>query len=284
MRIPRVSVLALLAAVALWSMSGTAAAAQPSYYLAIGDSVTVATGATSYPHLLRAHYLRDLPTLQLDDLGTPGATTGSVLTGGQYAAGVAFLKAHRGHVALITVDLGGNDYAACYSLSGVNEACAAQALTTIRANLTKLLAGLRRAAVGVPVIGMNYYNPFVGYWLSGGVLRQFALSTVSPGISLNLELTSLYGGPKKTADVEGAFAATDMTTIVSSPWGEVPVSVDRACSWLDLDCQPGVLAGFGLDPNPAGEAAIASAFERTIGTLCAPGRALIRGRCRLVRR
>ena len=277
------TLLATLAVVAAAVSPGSAVAAPSSFYLAIGDSVTVATGPTSYPHLLLGHYHPAVPGLVLDDIGVGGATTGSALSAGQYATALRFLHSHRGHVALITVDLGGDDYVPCYTSTGVNSACTAQALVTIRRNLGTILAGLRRAAPGVPLIGMNYYNPFDAYWLSGGVFGPFALSTIPPLLALNGELDAIYGATR-TADVQDAFSATDMTTIVSSPWGEVPIGVDRACTWLNLQCEPGSLAWFGIDPNAAGEAIIAQAFEHTIGTLCAPGRSLVRGRCRLARR
>jgi hypothetical protein len=127
---------------------------------------------------------------------------------------------------------------------------------------------------------MTYYNPFLGYWLAGGAFRSFALSTVPPGVALNHELTALYGGAEKTADVQGAFRDTDLTTIVASRWGQVPIAVAHACSWLAIQCHPGEPEGFGLDPNAAGESRIAAAFERTIGVLCAPGRSAVHGRCR----
>ena len=175
--------------------------------------------------------------------------------------------AHRGHVALITIDIGGNDVVYCVGPTGIDEACATQARATIKRNLGTMLAGLRAAAPHVPLVGMTYYNPFLGNWLAGGAARFSTLATTPGLLALNRELTSLYGGPKKTADVQGAFKATDFTTIVASRWGTNP---DR--------CQPGVLVarhllphgaieGFGDDPNLTGAAKIASAFERTIGVL-----------------
>jgi hypothetical protein len=86
-------------------------------------------------------------------------------------------------------------------------------------------------------------------------------------LALNHELTGLYGGAKKTADVQGAFRATDFKTLVPSPWGTIPIAVKRACSWLDIVCQTGSLEEFGDDPNLAGAARIATAFEQTIGVL-----------------
>jgi lysophospholipase L1-like esterase len=253
-------------------------AAPPSYYLALGDSAAAATGTSSYPDLVLAHYQRKLPGLRVDDVAVPGATTGSMLHG-QYATALGFLRAHRRHVALITIDVGGNDVAGCLGPGGVNAACFSQALAMIRHNLKTMLSGLHKAASRVPVIGMSYYNPFLGYWLAGGPFRSFALSTVSVGKALNRELTALFGGAKKTADVQGAFRSTDLTTVVSSRWGDVPIAVKRACSWLDIQCHPGAPAGFGLDPNAVGEVAIASAFERAIGRLCPPGRLAAHGGC-----
>ena len=60
---------------------------------------------------------RSQPGLRLIKLGCPGETTGSMVDGGscryqggsQPAAAVSFLRAHRGHVSLITLDIGAND-------------------------------------------------------------------------------------------------------------------------------------------------------------------------------
>jgi lysophospholipase L1-like esterase len=252
------------AAVAL----GRPSASRISYYLALGDSVPVWNGNSSYPYLIVAHYQRKLPGLRLVDMAVSGATTGTMRLGGQYLAARSFLRAHRGHIALITIDIGGNDIVGCVGLGGLDPACSAQARSTIKRNLTAMLAGLHKAAPGVRLIGMTYYNPFLGDWLAGGPLRSRALSTLPGLVSLNRELTALYGGAKKTADVQGMFRSTDLKTVVASQWGDVPIAVKRACSWLDIQCHVGAPEGAGDDPNNAGAAAIASAFERTIGPLC----------------
>jgi lysophospholipase L1-like esterase len=252
--------------------SAATAASRPSaptrsYYLALGDSVPVWNGTQSYPYRILAHYKPRSRGLALDDIAISGATTGSMLTGGQYHAALLFLRRHRRHVALITVDIGGNDVAYCVSATGVDERCAAQARATIKRNLGTMLAGVRAAAPHVPLVGMTYYNPFLGNWLAGGAARSLTLATTQGLLALNRELTSLYGGPKKTADVQGAFKATDFTTKVASRWGTIPIAVNRACSWLDIVCNTGAIEGFGDDPNPTGAAKIALAFERTIGVL-----------------
>lgn len=231
-----------------------------SYYLALGDSVPVWNGTSSYPYLILRRYQRKLPGLRLNDL----AVSGSMLDAGQYRQALGFLDTHRRHIALITIDIGGNDVVGCGTRTGIDYTCFNGARVTIRRNLTAMLAGLHAAAPGVPVIGMSYYDPFLGYRLAGGPYRSFALSTLPLLRTLNRELTSLYGGPTKRADVQGAFRSTDFKTAVASPWGKVPVAVARACSWLDIQCLAGAPDVFGDDPNHAGAAAIASAFERTI--------------------
>jgi hypothetical protein len=94
-----------------------------------------------------------------------------------------------------------------------------------------------------------------------------AVASVTGLLRLNRELTQLYGGRRHTADVQGAFRATDLKTLVASPWGGVPIAVKRTCLWLDVTCQQGGPGGFGDDPNDAGAVVIARAFERTIGRL-----------------
>ncbi len=240
-----------------------------AYYLALGDSVPVWNGIGSYPDLIVAHYRRSRPALRLENLAVSGETTSSMLDYGQYRAGLSFLKAHRGHVALITIDIGGNDIVGCVGTREANpqSPCARQARATIRRNLTKMLAGIHAQAPRVRVIGMNYYDPFLGDWLAGGTWRRLALSTLPGLLALNQELTSLYGGARRTADVQGAFHSTDFKTRVASQWGRVPIAVQRACTWLVIECHRNAPEGFGDDPSGAGAVAIAAAFERRIGAL-----------------
>jgi hypothetical protein len=185
------------------------------------------------------------------------------------ASAIAFLHSHEHQVALITIDIGGNDVVGCVSVSqsSPNQQCFQQAEATMVENITTILGGLHEAAPGVPVFGMTYYDPFLGDWLAGGVTRTASLATIPYAVTLNSVLTSLYG-PSHTADVQGAFAVTNSTTLVSSPWGTVPVDVDDACQWLDITCAIGQPEGFGDDPNVAGQVQIAQAFENIIG---APG-------------
>ena len=126
--------LAVIAAAVLTACSSPPAAKPPpptSYYLALGDSLSRgvqpdAAGASAetgqgYPDLVYATLLASHPALRLVRLGCPGETTKTMMHGGichysagsQLAAAAAFLRAHRGHVFLVTIDIGANDLEDC---------------------------------------------------------------------------------------------------------------------------------------------------------------------------
>jgi lysophospholipase L1-like esterase len=258
------------AAVAAAATGGAASGDTAShFYVALGDSVPVWDGSHSYPHLLRNHYRTSVPGLALKDMAVSGATTTSMLEGGQYRSALRFLTSHVGQITLITIDIGGNDIVGCASATGIDKSCVTTGLATVEKNLSTMLSGLRAAAPSVPLVGMTYYDPFLGDWLAGGEARTLALDSLSVVGTLNRELVSLYGR-SSTAAVAHAFATDDDSTFVGSPWGSVPVDVDRACSWLDITCQVGQTEGFGDDPNVPGQRQIAAAFESTIGDLRIP--------------
>ncbi len=279
--VPALLAVAVLAVVGSGPARASDGRPPTSYYLALGDAVGVSPGVRSYPYLLRAQYEDKLRGLRLKDIAVSGETTTSMLQGGQYVRAGRFLRAHKGHIALITIDIGGNDIVGCVTPNGVspNSPCAEGARAMIRRNLGKVLAGLHAAAPGVPVIGMSYYDPFLGDWLAGGAYRSLALSTLPGLLTLNRELTSLYGGTNNTADVQHAFRSTDFKTAVASSWGRIPIAVQRACAWLNTRCHQGAPERFGDVPNDAGAAAISSAFEHKVDRLCVRRSSAVFRRC-----
>ncbi len=179
-----------------------------------------------------------------------------MLQDGQYAEAVQFLHSERRKVAFVTIDIGGNDVVGC-ALS-TDPQCFPQAEITMETNLKMILAGLHTADPRVRIFGMSYFDPVLGLWLSGGSLRQQALATIPEVVTLNNELDYLYR-PSNTANVQGAFAVTDLEQMASQ-WGKAPVDVVDACSWLDIECP-----NFGGDdPNDEGAVQIAAAFEHVI--------------------
>src|SRR5262245_60178980 len=155
----------MAAAVAALSVAAApAGAAGDRYYLSLGDSLAQGyqpTGGSWTPlgfpgynqgyadQLLKL--VRDpAGHLRLKKLGCGGETTTTMLygapwcgfpAGSQLNEATAFLRAHRGEVAFVTIDIGGND---------VTEA---DGLAAVQANLPPILNALRAAAgPDVPIV------------------------------------------------------------------------------------------------------------------------------------
>jgi lysophospholipase L1-like esterase len=187
----------LLAGLVAGVSSAEGSEAAPVYYVALGDSL--ATGAQPTPSgqtaALRAangtnsgyvDVLYDLvrertPNLHVKNFGCGGESTTSMIEGGfpfdyrcgygpssQLAEAVAFLQEHRGQVAFVTVDIGANDL-----FTG--------GAAAIAVNLPVILAQVRAAAgPDVPIVGMNYYDPFVApIWFSTHDLAAVAAEAAS---------------------------------------------------------------------------------------------------------
>jgi lysophospholipase L1-like esterase len=181
-------------------------------------------------------------------VGSPWCGSWAFPAGSQLAEATAFLQAHRGEVALVTIDIGGNDV-----ISSDGGGVAA-----IQANLPVILAQLRAAAGPVvPIIGMSYYHPFLpDVWFAthDPTALQGAVDAV---IGFNDLLEAIYaaaGDP--VADVESAFSLADLG---DTDGDGVPDNVERACAWT-WRCTPPPHAP-DIHPNNAGYAAIAAAFE-----------------------
>jgi hypothetical protein len=249
-----------------------------TYYLALGDSAAMWNGSDSYPDQIAASPVaQNLPNLQLVNLSCSGETSDSMLNnslcgGSQYQKAIDFLKAHPGQIALITIDIGGNDVFPCITATGFDPTCAAQTLATMQSNIATMLAGIRAAAgTSTPIIGMNYYDPLDGEWLEGAQGRSL-VKALTPGLGeLNGALATVYGHANvPVADVQDAFATANLKTAVQSSWGRVPIGVERACTLLDITCTVGQYEGFGDDPNLIGAGVIAETFESMIGVLSPP--------------
>jgi hypothetical protein len=300
--------------------------AQPTrYYVALGDSLSTGGGfaqGQGYSNDLLAFYRQAIPGLQLVSLGCPGETTTTMRNGGdacanyrggaetQLAAAGAFLSSHRGSVALVTIDIGGDDLADA-ALPGPNNPCptinfltgtiVANCLSqllggTVQPNLDAILATLRQSAgAGVPIVGMNYFDPFLPVWLNGpscsppgltetfdcqALADQTALATAGPGpggAAFNPTLEQAYQSfAVPVADVQDAFATTDNQLVANpisgSTYATIPQNVANICAWQgENPC-----VGWGPSPpaqqrftpptdsNPTGMAIIAAAFERAL--------------------
>ena len=247
------------------------------YYVSLGDSFSVGvqpigepplfeTGQ-GYPDQLYALLRPKNPKLKLIKLGCGGESTRSMRVGSldpaegsscgppdfylhrypdktQLAEAVSFLRAHQSHLALVTIDIGGNDI---IGGGGVAQ---------IQANLPAILSDLREAAgPDVPIVGMSYYDPLLPFvWFGSFDLAALAAEAASLD-PINDALESDYaaaGDP--VADVESAFSSFDTTL---QPDG-VPLDVERICQWTWI-CAAG-----NLHPNATGYAVIARAFQQAL--------------------
>jgi len=264
--------LTLLFAVLL-TLGAAEAQMAPHYYVALGDSLAEGFQPNGdfgygYADQLYAALQANDPTLQLVNLSCGGETTSTMINGGvpwegrgrryqcdyphgtQLAEAVAFLHAHRQFVSLITIDIGGNDVGQC--VFSLDQACLANGLATVNQNLVLILSALREAAPGVPIVGMNYYDPVLVYWFTNpadaATANQMVVEQVNPTLK---QIYTDYSVP--VADVETAFSTTDWT-----PVNGIPLNVERICEWTWM------CSIFDLHPNTAGYDVIAQAFEQVL--------------------
>ena len=235
---------AVVAAAAVALIAGAAdanAAGGAHYYLALGDSLARSAQPNGdyqhgYAEQLLARLQQQDPSLQLVKLACGGATKADMIAGSpdpscafppktQLAEAISFLQAHRKFVSLVTIDIGGNDLLEVADLSSIGT------------NLPRILAQLRAAAgPGMPIVGMNYYDPFVAdVWFATNDAGQVqANANLIAGFNTFLE--SIYAAAVPAvpvADVEARFQVTN-TNLVDTDFNGVPdtpVDVVSVCRW-----------------------------------------------------
>jgi len=244
----------------------------PLYELAMGDSLGAGVGASpatdQYVDLVYQHELSRFPTLQLDNLSCSGATTASVIdgpgctyaTGTQLGDAEAFLRAHPKHVALLTIDIGGNDVDGCQVGPSLSPTCVQSGLANISSQLPTILHGLEAAYPGLAIYGMDYYDPFLGEWLLGSGGQTVADQSVQLVVSLNDLLAQLYAsGGAAMADPASLFQVTDFAPTGSYLGLTEPQNVANACNWTLFCSQSG-----NIHANDTGHALLAQAFDAAL--------------------
>ena len=125
---------------------------------------------------------------------------------------------------------------------------------------------LQTTAPGVPIVGMTYYDPFLGLWglLRGG--RALAHADLRAWLIFNEAIATAYDDAGvAVADVAATFRIEDFDHRVRVPGrGRIPVNVALTCRWTWF-CS----ARHTLDfhPNHTGYRKIARTFDRTLHPL-----------------
>jgi lysophospholipase L1-like esterase len=268
-----------LFAVLLLGATGTAYAAAPAYYLALGDSLSrgIQPGRDGVLVETDQGYVDDLyalfrlrhPALRLAKLGCSGETTTTMIAGGscsydegsQLAEAVAFLQTHR--VAFVTLTIGGNNIDHCVGTAGIDQGCVTDGLAAVSADLPRIVAALKTAAgPGVPVVAMNYYDAFLALWALGPSGQVIANDSLQVTTFFNALLERVYQQFRvPVANVAKAFRIAEFTPVQGF---DVPLNVLAALVWTWMGAAPPI--GPDIHPNAFGYAVIAGAFVRTLGT------------------
>ncbi len=263
------------------------------YHLSLGDSLSVGVQPDSNGNLLPTNdgYSEQLygsirpafeaavagRELDLIKLGCPGETLDSLTNGGtclyvagsQLDAAIDFLNDNGANVHLVTIDIGGNDFrnAGCITTT-VDLNCVTAVSNQIATDLATALTALRNAAdPNTTIVGMNYYNPYLGSWIEDAAGQTLATESAQAAVILNDLLSTTYstaGVPM--ADVYAAFESNDFATMVPSalppPNDMLPVSVANICQYTYMcDADP---VGPDIHATDAGYTLIANTMEAVL--------------------
>ncbi|MCU1457911.1 MAG: hypothetical protein JWL73_2003 [Actinomycetia bacterium] len=246
-----------------------AASAGKQLYVSLGDSYAAGyqptgTGAGGTTTNGYAYQLGGLAKakgydLQLANFGCSGATTTSIISekgcdpqalgpkGISYPgrtqadAAIAYIQAHQGKVALVTVSIGGNDVTAC-AKDANPVPCVSTAVDGIKTNLGPMLTRIRAAAgPSTAIVGITYPDVILGTYLqpSQSAKDLAKLSVTAFKTIINPALASQYQAVNGTfVDITaatGAYGSFDETTNLA-PYGVIPTPVAKVCE-LTYFCQ-----------------------------------------------
>ena len=176
-----------------------------------------------------------------------------------------FLRAHRGQIAFVTIDIGANDVQSCAKNGQIDFNCIATGFNAVKQDLPGVARRLRAAAGRhAHIAGMTYYDPFLEQWLNGSSGQSLARSSVTLGDQFNGIIAAAYRGQHiRVADVAGAFKTDDFTDMTTLPgFGQVPVNVANICNFTWMCAAAPV--GPNIHARPSGYKLIAGVFARQL--------------------
>jgi lysophospholipase L1-like esterase len=156
------------------------------------------------------------------------------------AAAINFITAHKGHIGLITVSIGGNDVVPCVRATNPIT-CVSTALPTIKTNLSSIASQLRSAAGGtVPIIGSTYPDVILGAYVyptnpaPAATVKLANLSVLLFKYALNPALSQSYstanGVLVDVTKATGAYTSLKHT-VPTQAYGTIPVPVASVCTF-----------------------------------------------------
>lgn len=270
-------------AVALSFSSAPAGAEAPlsGFYLDLGGSASVGFQPTqAFPHgqPTPQGYSNDVVayeaargvTLDLSEMGCPGETTTTVISGGdtchhvagsQLADAMAFLRAHVGERGIVTIDLGFNDVHSCLGFGLINSACVEARMSVLEARMPFIVHSLQGAAgAGVSFVGVGFDDPYLADAMGGLAGARFASYSETVVNHLNSALSAVYASAHIPMAMVGTFfEVRDHSRVNLAGVGAVPDNVANVCelTWMCAS-KP---YGPNMHPNNAGYLKIAAAIE-----------------------
>jgi lysophospholipase L1-like esterase len=177
------------------------------------------------------------PNLKLVKLGRGGETAASMIKSrrpGPSQLELGEQQLREGSVPFVTIDIGANEVEGCAVGTAFNRACVQRGLASLRQSLPRIISRLR--AAGGPhlkLIGINYYNSFLGRWVTGADGRRLARASVAAERAINSTLAQIYARAHvPVADVETSFQTDALGAYVNTQaFGRVPLAVARTCRW-----------------------------------------------------
>ena len=274
-----------LTSLSLTSNGAAGAASAASYfYLDLGGSASVGFQPTrsdprgeptthGYANDVVAYEAVRGIHLQLRELGCPGETTTTMLHGGgncynsddsQLKEAMNYLFSHYGEAGIVTLDVGFNNVRTCLANQAVDEVCVESELDEIQQELPIIVSDLQGAAgPHVSFVGLDHYDPYLGYEIAGGASATFAMQTTDVVNRLNTVLENVYSNAGvPVAQVDAGFQGQDLSGARLQGVGEVPENVWSACelTWM---CAPAPY-GPNFHPNDTGYAIMAAAIESAL--------------------